>query len=90
MGGEGGLMSLKTEGASWKPRGLAWPWCSSHLPTKAASRGRRVWPCQRRCSVAVAGCQPQDRLFGFGKRKEREREKPCPQDSEGSHSGSVM
>lgn len=92
MGGGGWFDVFENLGSfPGSPEGLAWPWRSSHLPTKAApSRGRRVsalsagdaqslWPV-----VSLrTGC------LDSKEKREGERE-ACPQDSEGSHSGSVM
>jgi len=72
--GEGGLMSLKTEGASLEAqRGRPGPGAAAVSPPRPPG----LSPVSGRRSVAVAGCQPQNVLFGF-EREKRGRERPVP------------
>lgn len=69
--GEGGLMSLKTEGASLEAqRGRPGPGAAAVSPPRPPG----LSPVSGRRSVAVAGCQPQNVLFGF-EREKRGRER---------------
>lgn len=87
MGGGGWFDVFENQGRfPGSPEGLAWPWGSGHLPTKgrrvsalSAGDAQSLW-----LVVSLRTC-----CLDLKEKREGERE-ACPQDSEGSHSGSVM